>query len=721
MLGYAVISRFMTTRREEPVGLGGISALPAIAVFPFTVRGSDENQDLHEGMVDLLSMKLNGAGAIRSIDPRVVLSAVKREVEGSLDLTQASEIADRFGAAFYMMGDVFGVGEQLVINASLYEPERGTEAVVHASVEGRSEQILGLVDSLAIHLVRDRLGDLIEAPIRLEHLTTQSYTALKAFLEGEREFRAGRPFMPGGQKSVAAYQRAIQADSTFALAWLRLANVTMWWGAGFGLIERAIENAVRHGARMSARDRLFAQAYCTQWSTVDLCNPHKLFPDESRGSSGQAAPQSEIEEAERLYRIILDSWPDDFEALMGLGHVQLYFNWRRGRSIAEARETYERARELDPDSWRVLWRLAWIASVERRYEEHERLQGIIYPDGAPLISTRVSTPYGLGREDEKRSIYEELKSATGNDLFLSGRSLAQNTEDFVGAQEVARLMTRPERADEVRGLGHVLLAHQEAAWGRRIAAREEILKAEKLCPTYTLEHKALLASMPFLEVPETDLTAFRQDLTAWDATAVTPDASPLWWFRVHDDLHPILRTYLLGLLSARLGETDDVLQRASELEGMFDIPESPRDSTWIQDLAHGLRAQAAMAEGRLEDALAHFEKARFKVLQAQILYSSFYFQTLERYLRAEVLFKLGRYEEALGWYSNFGWCWGYEFVYQAPADLRRAQIYERLGQPQEAAEHYTKFIGRWADCDEDLRPVVDEARKRLSALTADER
>jgi tetratricopeptide (TPR) repeat protein len=456
------------------------------------------------------------------------------------------------------------------------------------------------------------------------------------------------------------------------------------------------------------------------WNIADFCDPREFFPDKSRGSAGRADgnPHIEIEAAERLYRTILASWPDDFEAWMGLGNLQLIFNWRRGRSITEARKSFERAQELDPDSWRVLWRLFWVSAHERKHGEVEELLRRIYPDRTgETIQEGITVSYGLGREEEKQTIYEELKSASVWEVFTSSLNVAMGTEDVLGAQEIARLLIQPDRPEEIRGLGHALLAHQEAARGRWSAARLELSRAKALNPSYTIEYQALLAVTPFLAVPETDIEAFLRDLIDWDANAVAPGASRLAWLRIHDHLHPVLRTYLVGVLSARLGETDVALERAMELEGMFDIPELPRDSTWIRDLAHGLRAQAAMAEGRLEDALAHFEKARFKVMNAQVLFSSFYFQTLERYLRAEVLFERGRYDEALGWYDSFGWCWGYEFVYLAPAHLRRAQIYEHLGQPDKAIEHYAMFVGCWSDCEGgELRPLVQEAEAKLREL-----
>jgi hypothetical protein len=49
-----------------------------VAVLPFAVRGERDHAYLQEGMVDLLSTSLDGAGALRAVDPRAVLGRVAR-------------------------------------------------------------------------------------------------------------------------------------------------------------------------------------------------------------------------------------------------------------------------------------------------------------------------------------------------------------------------------------------------------------------------------------------------------------------------------------------------------------------------------------------------------------------------------------------------------------------------------------------------------------------
>jgi hypothetical protein len=52
-------------------------------------------------------------------------------------------------------------------------------------------------------------------------------------------------------------------------------------------------------------------------------------------------------------------------------------------------------------------------------------------------------------------------------------------------------------------------------------------------------------------------------------------------------------------------------------------------------------------------------------------------------------------------------------------NLRLAQIAERLGRSDEAVAYYERFVAIWEDADPELRPLVREARDRLSALRSD--
>jgi len=74
----------------------------------------------------------------------------------------------------------------------------------------------------------------------------------------------------------------------------------------------------------------------------------------------------------------------------------------------------------------------------------------------------------------------------------------------------------------------------------------------------------------------------------------------------------------------------------------------------------------------------------------------------ERFLRAELLEKVGREAEALGWYGSIAERSPYELVYAAPAHLRRADIFGRQGDLDAAAAEYDQARVHYAKADAEL-------------------
>jgi hypothetical protein len=47
---------------------------------------------------------------------------------------------------------------------------------------------------------------------------------------------------------------------------------------------------------------------------------------------------------------------------------------------------------------------------------------------------------------------------------------------------------------------------------------------------------------------------------------------------------------------------------------------------------------------------------------------------------------------------------------------RLGEVFEALGEPGKAAEHYRIFADAWAEADEDLQPRVQAARDKITSL-----
>jgi tetratricopeptide (TPR) repeat protein len=132
------------------------------------------------------------------------------------------------------------------------------------------------------------------------------------------------------------------------------------------------------------------------------------------------------------------------------------------------------------------------------------------------------------------------------------------------------------------------------------------------------------------------------------------------------------------------------------------------------DQAKVVRAEVAWRAGRTEEALATLEQAGFWTHSGLNLSgdSPFYTHIHERFARAELLYGLGRMDEALRWYRSFT----YEFLYQGPSHYRLSQIYQARGDQRAAVQHYTQFLETWHNCDPMLRPKLQQAELELAGL-----
>ena len=228
-------------------------------------------------------------------------------------------LARNVGAGLYVLGNVSAIGGQVRIDASLYDGAAAPPAALsQASVSGDTTQLFDLVDRLAADLMVGRRHDPGSRLLQTAAVTTRSLDALKAYLDAEQNLRRG-----SFDSAFAGFQRAVQQDSTFALAYYRLA-VAAAWARREALIRPNTVRAVRLGDRLGAHDRRLLDAFAAL-------------------AAGRA------DDAERKYRDILQDYPDDLEAQWQLATVLFTYNPLRGRPIVEARPLYDGIVKLDPE------------------------------------------------------------------------------------------------------------------------------------------------------------------------------------------------------------------------------------------------------------------------------------------------------------------------------------------------------------------------------------
>jgi serine/threonine-protein kinase len=293
-------------------------AADRLVVFPFTVVGDAALDYLGEGMVDLLARNLDGAQGLRTVDPGTVLTAVAAHGAGAMDEQVYRTVAGRVGGGAYVLGSVSSVGGQVRMQARWHSVDASVEESPVVSADGVASDVLDVVDQLAARLLVSRGkegGRLVETAA----ITTRSLDALKAFANAEHALRRGPQFV---DSAIAEFQRAVQIDSTFALAHYRLAVAADWNGRR-AIAAQASRKAIANAGRLADRDRRLLEAYAAF-------------------RSGAA------DVAEESYRRLLRDYPDDIEAQFQLADLMTAYNPLRGRPLAEPRQIFERVLAYDP-------------------------------------------------------------------------------------------------------------------------------------------------------------------------------------------------------------------------------------------------------------------------------------------------------------------------------------------------------------------------------------
>ena len=583
---------------------GTTAAEERVAIFPFAVRGGSEAASyLADGLVTLLAIGLDGGGGLRVVDPHTTLTTWARDGAVAADAVRAAALADQLRARYFVLGDVVQAGGRLRLSAALYDRAGDMSAPTRTMAEGRAEEVFSLVDELSRQLLAARASGPGERLDRLAALSTHSLPALKAYLEGEREFRARRK-----APTLAAFRRAVTLDSGFVLAHYRAAVAAFWLDED-SLARDETERALAATGRMPEEERRLLEAL-------------RLL------LAGDALA------AEHRYRAILARDPADVDAWYMLGETLHHHNPLHGRSVAESREAFERVLALQPGHAGATFHLLRIAASERRLAAVDSLAARVDSTSSDLLRARALRAFALGDAAEQRRVQADAERV-GLTAPVA-REVATFTRDLDGAARIATPLTDPRRAPAERAAGHEILVHLALAAGRWDAADVHVRELEQVDSVMALAAGAFAAAHPRRPRDSGALSAVRERLGRWRPAGGTPAAA--------------LRLYYLALLSERLGDADSLDERAAELEAL-----SATDGgagPWAHDFALGVRARAARARGDRRAALALLERLHATPSFGKGARPRT--RGVERLLTATLLRESGQLPEARAWERTLG-------------------------------------------------------------------
>jgi TolB-like protein len=647
----------------------------ALAILPFRTSGPvAEIEWLREGMVDLLSVSLDGFAGWRTVQPRTILARVTMRVQSG-DAATAARSARSSGAASMVLGSAVAVGPQLRLHAELYDAVRVTRLAV-VDARGPLDRPGPVVDSIAVGLARERLRLHPALGGHSPHeYATASPLALRIYVVAERAARQG-----DFRSAAESLERVVTLDSSFGEAYSRLAVLLTFLGSPGGRFNtvRMIRTSLLHANGLPQRQRDLLEA-------LDL---------QQRGLLTEA-----LRRGDDLGR----RYPDDAEAAYVEGESYYHFGIFLGESRARGLAAFARGVQLDPgllDNYNHAIELRCVLgdSVGAWALLHRALAGA--PSYLVARALKLALLVGLQHVDPVQAMGDLGTIDTG---AVAARAMLEAVRAFdpnpalavATADTIAALFSTADQPRATRTrflLGRSML---RLAQGRLAASDSLILEARVLDPigTATTEASALRALMVGdgataraqarrLAEASDDASKFNSAMIAVWAAALdgdTGEAAALVRSEVPADLFPEYRTVLLAGLGgyAALAHGDSATAR-STLARLMDVVPYTSLLTNATGTRHDVAPTIALELARLERATGSLGSAR-----EWLAFSSF----------------------ASGLTLN-----------RADAEELSGEIAEQQGDTIAAIMAYRNFVALWANADPALQPRVAAARGALARL-----
>ncbi|NIN72080.1 MAG: hypothetical protein GTO46_09220 [Gemmatimonadetes bacterium] len=639
----------------------------AVAVMPFHVVG-DDVELWREGMVDLLATTLDATGQFHSSDPRAVLNRFHRLAEDPGQLPEpeiAAEVAGQLGASRVILGSLIKTGPDAVrLSADIYSV-RWLRKEASAVVTGSEEEITSLVEQLTIELLRNAWQGEAAPEVRMSALTTASIPALRAYLEGEQAFRHSQ-----FTEAQDALNRALEHDSTFAIAHYRLAHAFGWsFGLGSDEVPHHLAAAERHSQGLPARDSLLIRA----WKLADVDGSLEAIP---------------------LFQNLTARYPDDLEAWHGLGDALFHLGAQAGQPIEEAIEALERTLDLDPS-----FAPALIHLIELTYQQNDSIRGREWTERYLALDSTSNyarafsllTALQFGPPGDSARAAAALDTASSDQIYWTLARLRVAAAPLPLYEMIALKAADPRFSEVARHMAFWFL-------GLRYLRHGQVeIAVDLLQQSMTLAHG------------EMDMAALNLLANARDFGIAVDSTSEEIVERLAAD-HP---GYVpaLAVKAVREGRDEEAAALVARFEARADTLLAEGDTA----TARSVRGRALTLKGRVAAARDSIDVAVEQLRRGLDMINAVWYgyRDFDRFWLAQLLEEQGGgEEEAISIYGSL-----YSNVWLEPLGYyHRAQLHERRGELDDAARYYALFVELWGDADEQLQPRVETARRALERL-----
>jgi tetratricopeptide (TPR) repeat protein/TolB-like protein len=301
----------------------------SLIVFPFENKTADDDKDYWEdASMNLLGLAIAQWEDMRVYDDERTSSLMHRRGVDSardLDFDAAQAMAKDANVGTLVLGDIRREGDSLSIEAKVHDVQTGDRIATEIVRAGRDADPRPVFDSLAARVLSVSGAPPGERP-GLVAQTTHSLEAYRAYLRGAEALQQFEI-----DEAREAFTLAVEIDTTFALAYLRLRDVDGWAGLEATPASRKAwaAKAQAHSASLPPGVRTLVQYYV-------------------------AYENGDLQRARELAEELIAKDSTDVEAWYQLGEAHFHDNASRyphepeDGNMGKALHAFQRARQIDP-------------------------------------------------------------------------------------------------------------------------------------------------------------------------------------------------------------------------------------------------------------------------------------------------------------------------------------------------------------------------------------
>ncbi len=570
-----------------------------------------------------------------------ILKFLGQEGTKIIDRSIASEVAQKSGSRWLLTGSILQIEPHLILTSQIINASNG-DVVATQKVTGKeSQDIFSLVDQLSVEIKSDLAlpAEAYEEPDpAVADVTTHSAEAYRYYLMGDEY--SSKYY---SDEAVKYYEKAIEYDSTFAMAYYALTTLK-----DASLISKVLQ----YSENVTQKEKLYIRSL------------EAMINNECDSSLGE------------LYKII-KRYPDEKDAYYQLG---VYYN--RFQRFDSAIVFLYKAIELDPLFKMAYNQLAYIYNNIGDFEKSLRAIDKyieLAPDEANPLDTKAEI-YGLnGMLDNAIDSYKRALTVKPN-FYASLRKLCLMyifEQEYDKADSCINILQGIESQKSEALKLRAFIPLFQGKFNEALKRFDDAIGASDI--DYTINH--YYKSRIYIEQKNWALALDETDKTV----------------ELYQATNPVSKAYYVYLGIQTLAESGDLNGTKNKLKDLKAHVEETNSMQYTYWYAVGA---IDIAEGNYEKACLSFEKSRDHNDEFVVMYMlSKAYYLAERYDKAISGFE--------GIQHEYGAQRSYFPIMSTKLYYYLGLAYEKTGKYQKAVEQYEAFLNIWKNADEELESVED--------------